>query len=83
VLYRLLVDLDAVEYLHGLNPAQRRRVLEHFQRLREFPTNLSLAERPDAEGKTLHISFFEDLSIYFWLDSADRHVKVVRIEAKD
>jgi hypothetical protein len=83
VIYRLLVDLDVIEYLHGLSPAQRWRVLEHFQRLRKFPANLSLADRPDAEGRILHISFFEDLAIYFWLDSADRHVKVLRIEAKD
>ncbi len=78
--FRLLIDLEALEFLHAFSPARRRRVMEHLRILRDYPGNFSRASYLDEEGRNLDVSLFDGLAIYYWIDAADRHVKVLRIE---
>jgi hypothetical protein len=79
MLFRLLIDLDLVEFTKTLPAAQRRRLYAHFRRIQEYPGHYSDLIETDDEGRRLDISFFEDLIVGYWTDSADRHVKVLRI----
>jgi hypothetical protein len=58
-------------------------VLAQIRRLRDFPVNLSDSSCSDADGRRLDVSLFEGLAIYYWIDGADRHVKVLKITIED
>jgi hypothetical protein len=77
--FRLLIDMDIVDTLSKFPSARRRRLYAHFRLLQSYPKNSSEAVEPDDEGRSLDISLFENLIIHYWIDIADRHVKILRI----
>jgi hypothetical protein len=79
MLFRLLIDFDIVEFTRQLSPRQRQRLYAHFRKIQEFPGHYSDFIENDPEGRRIDISFFEDLLIGYWTDTADRHVKILRI----
>ncbi len=81
--YRLLIDLAALELLLRLPAARRRRFIEHFHRLRDFPTVHSDFRDTDAQGRQVQVSIFDGFAIYYWIDEADRHVKILEVITAD
>ena len=79
MLFRLLIDLELVEFAKTLAPAQRRRLYAHFRRIQEYPGHYSELIEIDEEGRRLDVSYFEDLIIGYWIDATDRHIKILRI----
>ena len=79
MLFRLLIDLDIVEFTRQLPPRQRQRLYAHFRRIQEFPGHFSDFIENDTEGRRIDVSLFEDLLIGYWTDAADRHVKILRL----
>lgn len=77
--YRLLVDLEAIAFLDSIPKRARKRLLEHFVRLRATPDRLSEQRDQDRIGRRIEISVFEGYSIRYWIDFPDRHVKVLAI----
>jgi len=75
--YRLFIDLEAVEVLDSLPKRMRNRILDQFQKIRSFPSDLSHYYEHDTIGRRVEICIFSGWAIHYWIDSADRHVKVL------
>jgi hypothetical protein len=80
VSYRLLVDLEVVEVLNGLPRKVRDRLMEHFGKLRRFPDTHSDFQEKDRSGRQIEISIFAGFAVHYWIDFADRHVKILLLK---
>jgi hypothetical protein len=83
VKYRLLFDLEAVTFLDSLPARVRSRLLFHFINLRATPDRYSDYHENDATGRRIEISVFAGYSVHYWIDFADRHVKVLAVKFAD
>jgi hypothetical protein len=81
--YRLLVDLQVIEMLDDLPKRVRQRLLLQFHKIRSFPTNHSDYQEQDAVGRTIEICILAGWAIHYWIDFADRHVKVLALRPAD
>ncbi|MEO6739202.1 MAG: hypothetical protein ABIP20_03060 [Chthoniobacteraceae bacterium] len=81
--YRLLVDLEAIAVLDIIPKRVRTRLLDHFVRLRATPDRYSDYHEHDRNGRRVEISVFAGYSIHYWIDFADRHIKVLAIKPAD
>jgi hypothetical protein len=77
--YRLLVDLEAIALLNTLPKKTRDRLLLQFTRIRDFPSNFSECYAHDAAGRRVEICIVAGWAIHYWIDFADRHVKVLAL----
>ncbi len=77
--YRLLVDLEVLHFSLSLPVSQRRRLFIHFEEIQKFPGNYSDFIDSDDQGRLLQVSLFEDFLIRYWIDDADRHIKILYI----
>ena len=80
---RLLVDLEAIAVLDSIPRRARKRLLDHFTALRSAPDRFSDYHEHDRIGRRIEISVFAGYSIHYWIDFADRHIKVVAIKPAD
>jgi hypothetical protein len=81
--YRLLVDLDAIAVLDSIPRRVRTRLLNHFVKLRSTPDSYADYHERDRIGRRVEISVFAGYAIHYWIDFADRHVKVLAIKPAD
>jgi len=81
--FRLLVDLDVVASLDSMPKKIRIRLIDHFSKLRQFPSNYSDYYERDSIGRRIEISIFAGHAIHYWIDSADRHVKILALRPAD
>lgn len=77
--YRLLVDLEAVVELDSLSKRDRGRLLVYFEKLRAYPENYAAASERDDRGRRIEIASHAGWLIYYWIDFADRHVKIMKV----
>ena len=81
--YRLFVDLEVIEVMDKMPKAQRRRFLALFDRLRAFPSNYSDYHEADAVGRRVEVCILSPWAIHYWIDGADRHVKILAVRPAD
>ncbi len=81
--FRLLIDLEVIEFLQTLPAVRRRRLLNHFRNLGKFPGHHSDFIEHDDVGRRLDVSVIDGLAIFYWTDAADRHVKILKITTAD
>ena len=81
--FRLLIDMEVLEILSMFSASKRRRLYSYFRKIQNFPKNYSESIEPDEEGRQLDVATFEDISIHYWTDFADRHVKILEIEVNE
>jgi len=81
--YRLLIDLEAVELLQTLPPVRRHNLLHHFRELERYPSVHSDYHDTDAQGRRVEVSVADGFAIYYWIDEADRQVKILLLLAAD
>jgi len=81
--YRLLVDMEVVDLLSALPATKRRRLCAHFRRIQTYPANCSESVEPDDEGRPLNVCLFGGFQIRYWIDDADRHIKILQIVQND
>jgi hypothetical protein len=81
--YRLLVDLEVIEVMDRMPKAQRQRFLALFDKLRAFPSNYSDYYEADAVGRRVEVCILSHWAIHYWIDGADRHVKILAIRSAD
>jgi hypothetical protein len=77
--FKLLIDADVIDILAKLPARERRRLYAHFRKIQSYPGNYSELTEPDNEGRLLDVSSFEGLSIRYWIDGADRHLKILEL----
>lgn len=81
--YRLFVDLEAIEFLASSKPPLRRKLVAHLSKSEAFPESSSDYFENDSKGRRIDIAICSANAIHYWIDFADRHVKVLRISQAD
>ncbi len=81
--YRLLVDWEVIEQLNRLPIRVRQALRSDILQLREFPDAMSEFEEKDDTGRTLNGIIRSGIAILYWIDFADRHVKVLAMKRAD
>jgi hypothetical protein len=81
--YRLLVDWSVVSRLRELPGRTQRRVYAAFSRLEQAPDLVSEFNITDEVGRQLDVFILDGWAFYFWIDFADRHVKVLAFGLAD
>jgi hypothetical protein len=67
------------EVVDKLPPGKRRRLDQQFFRIQQYPGNSSNYSYVDPKGRLLRVSIFDELALYYWIDDADQHIKILRI----
>jgi len=81
--FRLLIDFEVLEFALKLSKAQQRRLFAHFLAMRDFPGNYSDFVEVGERGRQLNVCLFGDFQIRYWIDDADRHVKILRLSENE
>ena len=77
--YRLLVDLEVIVILDTLPKRVRTQLVDHFEKLRSTPERYIAAYERDEVGRPVEISVCANYCVHYWIDFADRHVKVLAV----
>ena len=81
--YRLFVDLEVIATLSSLPSKTRKHILEHLPRIRSSPDRLSDYHEHDAVGRRVEIAICSGFAIHYWIDFADRHIKILAVLPAD
>jgi hypothetical protein len=81
--YRLLVDWEVIEKLNQLPLRTRRRLRQALMHIVAAPDRLSDYREPNPRGIPLDVHLCAGFALKYWIDFADRHVKVLDLEAAD
>jgi mRNA-degrading endonuclease RelE of RelBE toxin-antitoxin system len=81
--YRLLISMEVVEFVERLPTRFRKVIRSSFTAISEDPLGCSDAIEYDDTGRVLHISIVGDFALMYWVDGADRHLKILDIHAAD
>lgn len=81
--YRLLIDIDVIEFLRGRPRIEQEGLLRHFRAIADSPGHYYDYVETDSVGRRLGVHVFSTYAIRFWEDSADMHVKILEIESAD
>jgi hypothetical protein len=67
-------------FLAGLSAREEARLLGVFERMARYP-HLQPGDlpRPDAKGRKTWLRFVDGFAIIFWLDDAEREVRVIDV----
>ena len=72
--YLLFVDYSLFAVIQKMTTAQRRRFEEHLRKIQVYPGNHANYTQLDKTGILLHV---------YWIDEADRHIKILRLSEND
>jgi hypothetical protein len=81
--YRLLIAWQLWPEIHALPVRTRRLLFRKFDQLEQHPDAASEFQIADATGRLLDGFILGRIAFYYWIDFADRHVKVLRIGPAD
>ena len=81
--FRLLIDYDVVVYLEGLSKDARRALRDRLTEIRDFPAHRSDYTERDASEREVAINICGGFAIKFWVDHADRQIKILDIHPAD
>jgi hypothetical protein len=81
--FRLLIDLDVVDFMQSLARSRRARFFAHFRQIREHPERHSDFVEHDDTGRRVDVSVLDGFAIYYWIDHADQHVKILKLVIAD
>ena len=81
--YELVMPRRVVEWMESLPRSLRRQIDRRFDELERFPHNLSLGRTISASGRPLEVNICAGHEIYYWIDFAERQVKIVAIRKVD
>jgi hypothetical protein len=81
--FRLLISIEVIEFLQKLPAARRKRLVQHFRRIQDFPGHYSDYIETDSSGRRVDVSVFDGFAIVYWADVADRHLKILELQKAD
>ena len=81
--YRLLVDWEVIEKLRQLPRSTRQKLGPILVRIAATPDLFSDYREPNPRGIPLDVHLCAGFAIKYWIDFADRHVKVLDLEPAD
>ena len=81
--YRLLISIEVVEFIERLPSKTRRALRDAIADIGADPLAMIDASDVDDTGRRLQIAIIGDFALTYWIDDADRHVKILDIHAAD
>ncbi len=75
--------MDVVEFVERLPVRFRQAIRSSFTSIGEDPLGCSDATDYDDSGRFLHVAIVGDFAVMYWIDDADRHVKILDIHSAD
>ncbi|MFT4588988.1 MAG: hypothetical protein ACI9VS_004220 [Candidatus Binatia bacterium] len=81
--FRLFVDQEAIDFLNSLPRRRRDSLYDRLRQIREHPGSHSDYQETDSTGRFVDISICGRHAIHYWIDHADRHIKVLEISSAD
>jgi hypothetical protein len=83
MMFRLLIDLDAIDFMQKLPRARRERLFIHFREIQRWPERLSDYAEHDETGRRVEVSVVDGFAIYYWIDHADQQIKILKLVVAD
>ncbi len=81
--YRLLIAWRLWPEINALPINFRRSLYRKFDQLEQHPDAISEFQFTDEKGRNLDSFIVGRLAFYYWIDFADRHVKILGIGPAD
>jgi hypothetical protein len=81
--YRLLVDWDVIAKLNALPVSTRRILRQAFTRIGLAPDQCSDYRESNPKGIPLDVHLCHGFALKYWIDFADRHVKILELDSAD
>ncbi len=81
--YRLLISIEVVEFLEKLPSKIRKSLRNAIAAIGGDPFVMPDAVDFDDTGRQLQIAIIGDFALTYWIDDADRHVKILDVHAAD
>jgi hypothetical protein len=72
-----------VAFIEGLPKETRRAIRQRLVEIRDQPANRSDCTEPDAIGRDVAINICGAYAIKFWVDHADRQIKILDVHPAD
>lgn len=81
--YPLLISLDVLGFIERLPRTTRVGLRNAILKIGGDPTDMSDATGYDSTGRIVQIMVVGDYALTYWIDDADRHVKILDIHSAD
>jgi hypothetical protein len=81
--YRLFISYEVLAQLETFRRSRKAVLLRQFERIRNFPGHYSEFSEADEAGRRVDVSIFDGLAIYYWIDEADKDVKILKLMTAD
>lgn len=81
--FHLLIDLEVIDFMQSMSRSRRVNFFAHFRRIREHPQHHSDYVERDDSGRRVDVSVLDGFAIYYWIDRAEQHVKILKLVAAD
>lgn len=81
--YGLLISMDVLEFVERLPRRTRLGLRSGISEIGNDPTGLSDATDYDSTGRLVQITMIGEYALTYWIDDADRHVKILNIHPAD
>ncbi len=82
-MFALLIDYQVLDYVITLNRKEAAAIREQMLRIRDFPGNLTDYFEADSSNRQYCVHIFGRHAIKYWIDDADRVVKIMEIRRSD
>jgi len=82
-LFALPIDYQVLDYVITLNRKEGAAAREQMLRIRDFPGNLTDYFEIDSSNRQYCVHIFGQHAIKYWIDDADRVVKIMEIRQTD
>ena len=81
--YRLFISFEVLAQMEKFKRSRKVTLLRQFERIRDFPGNFSEFNETDETDRRVEVSIFDGLAIYYWIDEADKDVKILKLMTAD
>jgi len=81
--WRLLLDLDAIDFLAAQRRADEERLRRRLRQIQEAPDRFADYPEKDGHGRAVEAHFCGRFAIVYWIDLAARDVKIFSISLAD
>lgn len=81
--FGLLISIDVLEFVERLPEQVANEIRSAIKAIGRDPLGVSDASDHDEIGRRLEIAIVGDYALMYWVDDADRQVKILDIHAAD
>ena len=82
-MYTLLISLGVLEFVERLPRRLRLDIRNGIKDIEDDPLGVSDAVDYDSKGRLVHIYVVGEYALTYWVDDADKHIKILDIHSAD